>query len=265
MRLAYVWLNLTVWLTNSCFLEITMYEALVKNHDHVVHAEPPPTIFDAMKRIKSVEEHKEYRRLKQMERAKALKEQGGQQANAMDVEDSEDTSSKRPREDTEATQDEEEEQRAGKKQELDSGTSEAAAPAQNSSRPSEKVARPQANTRTRITKGEALPEGAHVFSRVLPQARGHTSYLTFATLLPIPSASVATNTATTTAAAAAAAAAAEEAQKDSAASTATPNAQAGNSTTEAGATEQPPAKAGLSKEETEALVEGVSFGTPTEL
>lgn len=178
-----------------------MFEALVKTHDQVVLSEPPATIFDVMNRLKSVEEHKEARRQRQIERAQAAREpqpSGSDKAQegdgelsekrTRDDEDQEDVDqgpSKRARLD--ATQDGDTVSSSNTPAQTDAEGADGALSKTKGLDPKAKVARPTTNTRAKITKGSALPEGAQVHSRVLPQHRGHTSYLTFATLLPLRS------------------------------------------------------------------------------
>lgn len=278
-----------------------MFEALIKNHDQVVLSEPPATIFDVMARLKSVEQHKEARRLRQIEKAHQTKEQ---QQQPDSTEESTEGHEKRQRDES-ADKDVEAQPEAGPSKRVKLDTTEGASsvdataagtttPTQAEAEPEEgslsaaalrvknldpKIARPQTNTRAKITKGSTLPEGAQVHSRVLPQTKGHTSYLTFATLLPLQlggdEIAAKSNNHTedkqnsteepigdVSMSAASGSGASQQTPVADSTAALTPAAQSDHVTNERSS--RPTVQGPLASQDTQALVEGVSFGTPEE-
>lgn len=249
-----------------------MYEALVRHHDVVIN-EPPATIFDVMSRIKSVESHKEARRLRQIERAAQVK----QPTPTADAEES--TSSLKKRSADEIAPETEQSNKRPHVNQSEASTSQggqsdgptAADKAYQALDP--KVARPQTNLRTKITRGTTMSETAFIQSRALPQTRGHTSYLTFATLLPTArngGSSAAESNQTAAGSKSAEQEAVPQSQHQELSGDAAESAATSVADPQQKASELPDglttaSRQKLTREESDALVEGVSFGTPEDV
>lgn len=174
-------------LSEHGFSDITMYESLVRTHESLTNVAPLEKISDVVERIQQTESKRELRRQMQIqqsklerERRQAEKEAQAQQAaratedrppepavpvpdrdNAVDAPPSECVPSKRKATDED----------------------EASAPPAGSSIP-EPPAEMLYSSGFRQKVERRPVQSANVYSRPYPHMRGHTSYLTFATLLP---------------------------------------------------------------------------------
>ncbi|KAK7037235.1 tRNA (adenine-N(1)-)-methyltransferase catalytic subunit trm61 [Paramarasmius palmivorus] len=152
------------------FFEITTYETLLRPYE-LSPSLPLPTIFDAANRIKESERKREEKRVMQVNSGHrgAL----GKQEKKRKLEDGEESDTKRAK-----TEDEDAE-----------GELAASRPVQEESVIVSEPLQAEAQGST-TSKNQTRPprrkviEGGKVLARVMPEVRGHTSYLTFAILLP---------------------------------------------------------------------------------
>ncbi|CEL52114.1 tRNA (adenine(58)-N(1))-methyltransferase catalytic subunit TRM61 OS=Cryptococcus neoformans var, neoformans serotype D (strain B-3501A) GN=TRM61 PE=3 SV=1 [Rhizoctonia solani AG-1 IB] len=149
------------------FTGVTMYETLTKPHD--ICSAPMQTIEDAASRLRDIETRKEQRRLKQIEAAgrdkkrKRIDRSEGEQ---------DDDHSKRAKVES-RTQPAEELLREQAELELSGPPSDSLPPTQ--------VKR---DSRANTTSSKALEGERYIVSKPFGEVRGHTSYLTFAMLVP---------------------------------------------------------------------------------
>ncbi|KAI0032581.1 tRNA methyltransferase complex GCD14 subunit-domain-containing protein [Vararia minispora EC-137] len=140
-------------LNETGFTDITMYETLIRPHE-VNQLPVLPSIAVASEKLKKSERKREDKRLRQIAQARAKHTE------------------KRKRSDDEGA-DAEEDRMERKKTKTRNGTDEGEATTQN--------AWVSATTPDSLAGGDASTQ---VVSRVMPEVRGHTSFLTFAVLLP---------------------------------------------------------------------------------
>lgn len=175
------------------FAEITMYEALTRQYEPFSQPDDgPKSVQDMIAKLKSVVEKKDTRRLQQIERAKAKKESKDKPAKAEGSKEGE----KVEGESKQAVQAEKadenaDEERPAKKARLDqdvatNGTAAAIAATEASTETAKEKTAPakKDNARPDKRKSKIILDSAVL--RPMPQLRGHTSYLTFATLMPLP-------------------------------------------------------------------------------
>ncbi|KAK0555019.1 tRNA (adenine-N(1)-)-methyltransferase catalytic subunit trm61 [Tilletia horrida] len=148
--------------------------------------ERPREVTDVIERILDVEERKEVRRMAQVHKARAsrLKREAEANASSGDKEDDD------ALDEDEAGQDEEDAQMALLGQD---SAAEAGDQAESSTRPSDQ----DTSAKSQKPSRPAIPRRygqAAVYGRIVPEMRGHTSYLTFGTMLArVPGAEVRTN------------------------------------------------------------------------
>ncbi|KAI5480943.1 hypothetical protein MNV49_006753 [Pseudohyphozyma bogoriensis] len=156
-------------LTSSGFSDITMFETLIRTHDPANALCPP--IQDAIERIKNVEQKKERRREGQINDAKKKREAREKELAKKAAAEAGEDGTTTGTDGGEAT---EEEDAKGKKRKLEDDSVET--PEVEDEEPKRK-------------KGERAPPPPPPFrintSKPSGLSRGHTSFLTFATLLPI--------------------------------------------------------------------------------
>ena len=198
--------------------EITMYEALVRHYDTVATYEPVKTIQDAIDNLKAIDSKKEARRLKQKEKSRSEREaklaakaaaeaqasQGNEEAltsasvkhdrDEADVEGAEEPAAKRQQTETPAASTVADDANA-----MQTDTAPSAKPTPpDTPQPAvdepttEPVAAPSLKANGKRSKRD-LGDPIDIMARPLPQVKGHTSYLTFATLLPRQPETIAAN------------------------------------------------------------------------
>lgn len=166
-------------LTDYGFGDVTMYESLIRTHESITNVAPMEPISDVIDRIRTNERNREARR--EMQIANSRKERENREAarvqaaeelaeavapGAMETECLPAPTAKRKEVDESGLPDE---KRA------------AHAPPPSTAEPSAEMLY-SAGFHQRVQIRPLNP--ANVYSRPFPQMRGHTSYLTFATLLP---------------------------------------------------------------------------------
>lgn len=172
-------------LANHLFVhlaEITMYEALTRQYEPFSPSDNgPSSVQDIITRLKDVVEKKDSRRLQQIERAKAKKDP--QEKSGIDAKEGQEQT-KPEGEEAQDDNVEEVEERPAKKARLDpdaESTAEAPKDSATANKPPPVI---KDNTRRDKRKSKMITDAAVL--RPMPQLRGHTSYLTFATLMPLP-------------------------------------------------------------------------------
>ncbi|ESK82971.1 trna methyltransferase complex subunit cpd1 [Moniliophthora roreri MCA 2997] len=149
-------------LNDEGFFEITTYETLLRPYE-ISPSSPLPTIFDAANKIKESERKREEKRIMQVK--------GGHRG----------TSGKQEKEKKRKLEDgEESDNKRAKTEENEvEGTGESVK--QEEPEPEPVIVSEPAQTLETELQGSTTPT---VLARVMPEVRGHTSYLTFAVLLP---------------------------------------------------------------------------------
>lgn len=182
-------------LTEHGFTDVETFESLVRTHESHSAAGPEVSIDEAINRIRVVEKRKETRRLIQIEKARSAKAQAGgkngvKAAETVTEEDGDvsmsvqsGSGSKRKIGQDGVVGDEEEEATEENKQ--TGGTAEGAADSyEKGVQEGVAVTKKKARMMQQQTHQSTPSQAATVYSRPYYEMRGHTSYLTFATLLP---------------------------------------------------------------------------------
>jgi tRNA (adenine57-N1/adenine58-N1)-methyltransferase catalytic subunit len=151
--------------------EITTYETLLRPYE-LSPSLPLPTIFDAANRIKESERKREEKRVMQVNSGHrgAL----GRQEKKRKLEDGEESDTKRAKTEEEDAEGELAASEPVPAQEPVIVSEPLQAEAQGST---------QSKTQSRPPRRKVV-EGGKVLARVMPEVRGHTSYLTFAIFMP---------------------------------------------------------------------------------
>jgi tRNA (adenine57-N1/adenine58-N1)-methyltransferase len=166
-------------------LDVTMYESLLRPHE-VVAIPPLPSIADISDKLKAQELRKEEKRQGQIATSKARNLARGDGKRKRDAEDVDGT-------DTIIEEAEVADVLEAKRVKTDDVNGEDAMPESGAATPArapeENVsASTSANPPEKVKRWRNVPmgEARTVVSRPFPEVRGHTSYLTFATLVPHP-------------------------------------------------------------------------------
>ncbi|KAJ1032464.1 hypothetical protein NDA16_000488 [Ustilago loliicola] len=184
-------------LTEHGFTDVETFESLVRTHESHSTAGPEVSIDEAINRIRVVEKRKETRRLIQIEKARSAKAQAasaaGKYAEATVADDYDEADAsmaedqtasnagnaqKRKLEDDEEQEEERQSNDASQSKDAANGTY------QRGVQEGIAVTKKKARMLQQQTQQSQPIQAATVYSRPYYEMRGHTSYLTFATLLP---------------------------------------------------------------------------------
>lgn len=179
-------------LSEQGFSDITMYESLVRTHESLTNVAPLEPISHVVERIQQTESKRELRRQMQIQQSKLERErrqaEKKAQANGTGSVDQEPADEQVT---AETAQKEDEgapihapETVPSKRKATDEDESEVQGPLPTGSTVPEPSAEMLYSSGFRQKVERRPVEKANVYSRPFPQMRGHTSYLTFATLLP---------------------------------------------------------------------------------
>ncbi|KAN0065638.1 tRNA (adenine-N(1)-)-methyltransferase catalytic subunit trm61 [Thecaphora frezii] len=171
-------------LMENGFTDIETYESLVRTHESM-SAGPEVTIDEAIDRIKEVEKRKEARRLTQIEKARLDKR--SEDADAARSDSAQPSDAALPGNDSrgDAGETSDEPAKKRKRPAHDASESEDQATESTNGKASAIAITKRKARQLQQQKQQSTPfQAATVYSRPYHEMRGHTSYLTFATLLP---------------------------------------------------------------------------------
>lgn len=173
--------NTAVTVRRGLRTDITMYEALVREYDPVPIPTTPLTVQQAIEKLQGVELRKESRRQRQMQRAK---EENAARARSATAENA--AISIGPENSSETKPDGlvSEDAPTAKRQRLEAEPVPVSTQAVESYSASVEDTNALQDTKEIRLSRRQLQASQPCMTRSLPQLRGHTSYLTFATLVP---------------------------------------------------------------------------------
>ncbi|SJX61009.1 related to GCD14-translational repressor of GCN4 [Sporisorium reilianum f. sp. reilianum] len=180
------------------FTDVETFESLVRTHESHSAAGPEVSIDEAITRIRVVEKRKEARRLIQIEKARGAKAQaGGKQQSAAAESDADDDGDASMAEAASASADAAAETDLKRKHDEEQDAEHDTSAAKTSSQDKDAngsyqrgvqegiaVTKKKARMMQQQTQQNQPIQAATVYSKPYYEMRGHTSYLTFATLLP---------------------------------------------------------------------------------